>query len=865
MADLKDLDEFGFEPVDAEDFREDSELSEFGFEPLDLEEETVQEETGIGEALARGSAQGLTFGFADEITGALEAGYEATLGEDQLKDIIDNYAKYRDESRKEYEKAEKDQKAAYLTGEFGSGIATALLTGGAATPALARTAAKQALKSGATKSAAKMAAGKALAKQGAKQGAGLGAGYAAGESEADLTQGEVGEFVKDVAIGTGMGAGMGAITPALGKGLEAGSRYAGKTAKKLSKKGLTKAADLDDEIVESVLKDPKIVREAGDMSLSAEQIRQEGNQVLNKAISFSKEAKNQLTDDGKYTPSFVESTFNKIMSELNPADRQSKRQLLNLKQDIMESIKNKDLLSDKDLQKILDDVYELGYVGLKKDAADSTKKAIRKVGNEISQTIKEDNPAYKNLMAESEKNFKFVTDLSDMYGMNRAGIEASEDAIEGSALKFTQELQFPKRKTDTAITNLKKVIDPKKVDDKRFLENAQKNGFISEDFVKSNEARAIKELLDKDPSLKVGDLMSARALISAAGGAYTGTFLPYAFAIMSKPAARKLLMNMDRLGIKKGTEAANKYLEKMVTSGALSAAMQDVKEVTEGSNLENRKQMSDMILNMKDGDLMDIAESVKEKNKPLYNQLIRINEKPNNIKKGYLDKLLSDPSKRTLIKGAINNQEGTLDVMEDSDNADVNTESDKKKVGREPQGKQEQGILGFIMSDKIEGGYQNNPKDEGNYIGKKLIGTNHGITPKTYQSYFGKTPTSEDMKKLTKEQARKIYEDFYVNKPGFNKISDKNLKASLIDFGINSGPSRAIKKLQEIVGAGIDGILGPKTIRKVNDYKGNLYKELTNSRIKYIKSLKNSPRHRDKEFEKGWLSRIKNLDNFLKK
>ena len=109
------------------------------------EQENLPEEKGILEALARGGAQGLSLGFADEITGALEAGYETVFGKDKLEDLMENYAKYRDESRKEYEQAEKDQKAAYLTGEFGSGIGAALLTGGAAAPALARSAGVQAL------------------------------------------------------------------------------------------------------------------------------------------------------------------------------------------------------------------------------------------------------------------------------------------------------------------------------------------------------------------------------------------------------------------------------------------------------------------------------------------------------------------------------------------------------------------------------------------------------------------------------------------------------------------------------------------------------------------------------------------------
>lgn len=674
----------------SKEFDPDKYLIEDQFDPdsyLSEGQDAIEkQETGALEAGLRGTAQGATFGFADELTGAGEAVYEALTGEDQIKDIIENYQKYRDESREEYKKAEEDQGAAFLAGELAGGIGTSLLTGGAALPSVGRTAAKQALKAGATKGAAKLAAGKALASQAAKQGAAMGAAYGAGESEADLTEGELKDFTKDVALSTGLGAVMGGISPTVSKGLEKGARLVGKGASKLSKEALRRTADVDEDIFKRVTKNPKQVREADDIIKSPEQLANEGNRVLNEAIELSQSAKEQLSDDIKYAKSFLASTFKNVLDELNPADRQSRRQLLNLKDDILNiKLKNKEMLSDKDLQEILDDIYEIAYTGLKKDAADSTKKAIRKVGNQISQTLKEDNPAYKNFMAESEKRFKFVTDLSDMYGMNRAGIDATEDFVEGSALKFTQKLDFPKRKTDTAITNLKKVIDTNKVDDKNFIENAVKNGFISKDFATTNEARAIKDLLSKDTSLKVGDLMSARALIGSVAGAYTGTFLPYAAAVFSKPAARKLMMNMDRLGIKKGTEAADKYLEKLITTGTLSRAMMDVKDEVEENAIDRRKELSDRLSNIKEGDLVYVADSVKEKNSSLYNQIMAINSKNNKIKNGYVNMLLSDPVNRKLIKEGLDDLESSDVISDDSMESDDKKKVDDIDVGRSPQ------------------------------------------------------------------------------------------------------------------------------------------------------------------------------------
>jgi len=155
-----------------------------------------QPEIGSIESGLRGSAQGLSFSLADELTGAGEAGTKALLGGDKLSDLMDNYRKYRDESRAEYKTAEEANPAAYMTGEIGSGIAAGMLTGGAGAVAnLGRVGLQQGAKE--------------LAKVGLKQGAAA----AFGASEADLTKGEVGKAALDTAIGGGVGAAAGAILP----------------------------------------------------------------------------------------------------------------------------------------------------------------------------------------------------------------------------------------------------------------------------------------------------------------------------------------------------------------------------------------------------------------------------------------------------------------------------------------------------------------------------------------------------------------------------------------------------------------------------------------------------------------------------
>ena len=100
----------------ANDFNPDAYLAggPSGFDP----DEFLKEKPSTLEAGARGLAQGLTFGLADEATGALEAAFTDK-----------NYAQARDESRNNYEAAQKAHPGAYLAGDIGGGVATAFIPG----------------------------------------------------------------------------------------------------------------------------------------------------------------------------------------------------------------------------------------------------------------------------------------------------------------------------------------------------------------------------------------------------------------------------------------------------------------------------------------------------------------------------------------------------------------------------------------------------------------------------------------------------------------------------------------------------------------------------------------------------------------
>ena len=108
---------------------------------------------------------------------------------------------------------------------------------------------------------------------------------------------------------------------------------------------------------------------------------------------------------------------------------------------------------------------------------------------------------------------------------------------------------------------------------------------------------------------------------------------------------------------------------------------------------------------------------------------------------------------------------------------------------------------------------------------------------------------------VTEAEARERYMKRYVQWPGFDKITDLHLRTQLIDYGVNSGPGIAIMKLQEIVGADIDGDLGPQTLAAVNKMPSDdINDSLVILRVKMIGKIvtKNPSQLR---FLNGWLDR----------
>jgi len=172
------------------------------------------EDIGQLQSALQGFGQGATFGFADEIGGALRAGLDMaqeklTMPKDQQSDMpfSERYKMFRDDQRGLVESAREHNPWTTGIAEFVPGI----LQGGAGLTKAAGTAM--------TRKGIEEAAKKALTKGVMARSAGIGAGYG-GVAGVGYGEGEgLGGMAADAAGGAAMGAGLGAAMPAVGAGL----------------------------------------------------------------------------------------------------------------------------------------------------------------------------------------------------------------------------------------------------------------------------------------------------------------------------------------------------------------------------------------------------------------------------------------------------------------------------------------------------------------------------------------------------------------------------------------------------------------------------------------------------------------------
>lgn len=126
----------------------------------------------------------------------------------------------------------------------------------------------------------------------------------------------------------------------------------------------------------------------------------------------------------------------------------------------------------------------------------------------------------------------------------------------------------------------------------------------------------------------------------------------------------------------------------------------------------------------------------------------------------------------------------------------------------------------FSITVGVEGGYQNNPNDRGNWTGGEIgvgenQGTKYGISAAAYPNL--------DIANLTRDQAAAIYQSDYWNKISGNALPS-GVDIMVFDTAVNSGVGAASHLLQRAAGmseADQDGDIGPKTLAAVQQFAAN--------------------------------------------
>lgn len=146
---------------------------------------------------------------------------------------------------------------------------------------------------------------------------------------------------------------------------------------------------------------------------------------------------------------------------------------------------------------------------------------------------------------------------------------------------------------------------------------------------------------------------------------------------------------------------------------------------------------------------------------------------------------------------------------------------------------------------EYEGGYSNDRGDPGGP-------TNWGITIHDARMYWKPNATAANVRAMPKSVALDIYRKHYADPLRYDYLP-AGLDFAVLDYGINSGISRAAKVLQNLLGVTPDGQIGPITVGAAQKADvTTIINGICDERLHFLQHLHTWP-----IFGKGWGSRVK--------
>ena len=143
-----------------------------------------------------------------------------------------------------------------------------------------------------------------------------------------------------------------------------------------------------------------------------------------------------------------------------------------------------------------------------------------------------------------------------------------------------------------------------------------------------------------------------------------------------------------------------------------------------------------------------------------------------------------------------------------------------------------------------EGGYINHPSDPGGM-------TNLGVTQQVWEAWVGYSVDEKEMRSLTKELVAPLYKSRYWDAVHGDKLPC-GADYLAFDFAVNAGAFRCIKTIQRALNITADGIIGPVTLKAIQDTNAeDFINSFSAAKKSFYRSLTNFP-----TFGKGWLNRV---------
>jgi lysozyme family protein len=167
-----------------------------------------------------------------------------------------------------------------------------------------------------------------------------------------------------------------------------------------------------------------------------------------------------------------------------------------------------------------------------------------------------------------------------------------------------------------------------------------------------------------------------------------------------------------------------------------------------------------------------------------------------------------------------------------------------------------------------EGGYQKNSNDNGNYnSNNELVGTNFGVSAKTFETWLGHPPTEAEVRGMQQSTAEAIYKRYFWDAYNIGLINDQYIASHIFDMYVNSSPKAAATIVQTAIKdvppftTVVDGVMGKNTRGTINQITANgkgadLNASLVNERKKYLASLNSQT------FNAAWMNRADFWDNY---